>query len=161
MRQMFEYVRLNRRYPSIWANVWMRRNRCIHDSFALPMMHTWFVEGEWHIRQRVSSTQNRDKWTWAQISNPLQAMLDKQLQLSHSRIQGILDTSSRVIAWFEAISRRMSVAVGSDPSCIALQCSLAFTSSCRDNKCCMQRYQYTHQEADLSMKGPHTYSLME
>ena len=34
MRQMFEYVRLNRRYPSIWANVWMRRNRCIHDSFA-------------------------------------------------------------------------------------------------------------------------------
>ena len=48
-----------------------------------------------------------------------------------------------------------------DPSCIALQCSLAFTSSCRDNKFCMQRYQYTHQEVDLSMKGPHTYSLME
>ena len=96
-----------------------------------------------------------------QISNPLQAMLDEQLQLSHSRIQGILDTSSRVIAWFETISRRMSVAPGRDLSCIALQCSLAFTSSCRDNKFCMQRYQYTHQEADLSMKGPHTYSLME
>ena len=120
MRQMFEYVRLNRRYPSIWANVWMRRNRCIHDSFALPMMHTWFVEGEWHIRQRVSSTQNRDKWTWAQISNPLQAMLDEQLQLSHSRIQGILDTSSRVIAWFETISRRMSVALGRILGCILI-----------------------------------------
>ena len=33
----------------------------------------------------VCLRQNRDKWTWAQISNPLQAMLDKQLQQSHSR----------------------------------------------------------------------------